>query len=74
MYSLENLMLREYVGLDVPPPPGISLWLFAALQSCIWDAALHNKLAFSLKTLPGRRSWHLQPSGIFLKAEDVFCA
>lgn len=35
---------------------------------------LHNKLAFSLKKLPGQRSWHLQPSGIFVKAEDVFCA
>lgn len=34
----------------------------------------HNKLAFSLKKLPGRRSWHLQPSGIFAKAEDGFCA
>lgn len=43
MCSLENLMLREYVGLDAPPPPGISLWLFAAPQSCIWDAALSQQ-------------------------------
>lgn len=74
MCSPENLMLREYVGLDAPPSPGISLWLFAAPQSCIGMQQSPNKLAFSLKTLPGQRSWHLQPSGIFLKAEDVFCA
>lgn len=73
--SLENLMLREYVGLDAPPPPpGISLWLFAKSRVVSGMQHSHNKLAFSLKTLPGRRSWHLQPSGIFLKAEDVFCA
>ena len=34
----------------------------------------HNELAFVLKKLPGQRGWHLLPSGIFAKAEDVFGA
>lgn len=60
-------------------------WMLLLLQGFLCGSLLlhrvvsgmqhsHNKLAFSLKTLPGRRNWHLQPSGIFLKAEDVFCA
>lgn len=32
-------MLQECIGFDAPPLR-VSLWLFAARQSFIWDAAL----------------------------------
>lgn len=47
-------------------------WLLSRVLSGMQHS--RNKLAFSPKKLPGQRSWHLQPSGIFVKAEDVFCS
>lgn len=72
MRSPENPMLRECVGFDAPPVPRVALRLCASAELEPGRGARATR--WPLAKLPGRRSCHPQPAGIFARAEDVFCA